>query len=165
LAHGGLAIDRRPVALGRLLSRVVELERAADLPQERIAYAPPDAAPVVLGDAERLELVLVNLVENARKYSPPDARIEVRLGATDEAATVSVRDEGVGIPPEEQARIFDRFHRASDVDPGVAGMGLGLYIVQEIVRAHGGRIEVDSTPGQGSTFTVTLPRPAAPPEA
>ena len=100
----------------------------------------------------------MNLLENARKYSPAGTPVAVRLEVTAETVTVSVSDEGVGIPQDDQRRIFERFRRGSTVDPGIAGMGLGLYIAQEIVRAHGGRVAVASRPGCGSTFSVTLPR-------
>jgi signal transduction histidine kinase len=158
IAGGRFAPRREPVALGALIGRVVELARAASDPPRRIALQLPDEAPLVMGDADRLELVFVNLLENARKYSPADRPIEVRLAADGEHATVAVRDEGAGIPVEEQGRIFERFRRARNVDEGIAGMGLGLYLSREIVHSHGGELSVDSTPGAGSTFTVTLPR-------
>jgi PAS domain S-box-containing protein len=158
LADGRFALDAGPVALGPLLDRVVALARAASDPPRPIELTLPDGSPLVLGDADRLELVFVNLLENARKYAPAERPIRVRLAADGERVTVAVRDEGAGIPPEEQDRIFDRFRRASNVDLGIAGMGLGLYISREIVRAHGGEIRVESAPDVGSTFTVALPR-------
>ena len=109
------------------------------------------------GDELRLEQVLVKLLENARKYSPPNTQITVRLSVSGGEARVAVRDEGAGIPPAEQEHIFERFHRAPDVDPGVAGFGLGLFIAREIAHAHGGTLTVASAPGAGSTFTLTLP--------
>jgi signal transduction histidine kinase len=106
--------------------------------------------------------VLVNLVENAMKYSPGGGRIEVGLEPRDEqgADTVVffVRDEGLGIPPDEQARIFEKFYR---LDPqmtrGVGGTGLGLYICSELVNRMGGHIWVESKEGEGSTFLLQLP--------
>ena len=141
-----------------LLQRVVELQRGATSPPQPIELLLPDASPIVLGDADRLELVLVNLLENARKYSPEDTPVRVQLRATEDVVTVAVQDEGVGIPAEEQAGIFDRFRRGSNVDQGIAGLGLGLYITHEIVQAHGGQLRVESMPGRGSTFIATLPR-------
>ena len=157
IVGGRFALETEPVPLRPLLAHAVELTRAAE-PGRSIELLLPDTSPILMGDADRLELVFINLLENARKYSPADTTIHVRLEARDETVTVSVRDEGVGIPPEEQARIFERFRRASNIDPGIAGMGLGLYIAHEIVRAHGGQLGVESTPGAGSTFRVTLPR-------
>ncbi|MDP8907527.1 MAG: PAS domain S-box protein, partial [Chloroflexota bacterium] len=156
IAAGGFVIERDPVALGALVQRVVDLERAA-APNHAIHLEMPVEAPAVLADRERIEQVLVNLIENARKYSPHTKPIRVRVGVTDDRVTISVEDRGVGIPPEDQPRIFERFHRASNVDRNVAGLGLGLYIAHQIVQAHGGELTVESTAGVGSTFTVALP--------
>jgi signal transduction histidine kinase len=102
--------------------------------------------------------VLVNLVDNAVKYSPDGGRIDVEVGASDGYVRFAVRDEGLGIPDEEQERIFDKFHR---LDPylqrGVSGTGLGLYICRELVRQMNGRIWVESAAGEGSTFSFELP--------
>ncbi len=78
--------------------------------------------------------------------------------AGDDQVAIAVRDEGIGIPPEDLDQIFERFHRATNVHGSVSGLGLGLYITHEIVRAHGGELLVESQPGTGSTFTVVLPR-------
>ncbi|HET7857531.1 MAG TPA: HAMP domain-containing sensor histidine kinase [Gaiellaceae bacterium] len=113
---------------------------------------------LVAADSEKLEHVLVNLVENAVKYSPDGGRIEVRLEPADGHLRVTVADEGLGIPPEEQDRIFDKFKR---LDPhltrGVGGTGLGLYICREMVQQMGGRIWVVSEPAKGSAFSFELP--------
>jgi signal transduction histidine kinase len=117
-----------------------------------------DTAPQVHGwwDRLRLEQVVTNLVSNAIRYGagrPIHARVEV----VGENARLVVRDEGIGIPPEAQERIFGKFERAvSERHSG--GLGLGLYITRSIVEAMGGSIQVESRPGQGSTFTVELPR-------
>jgi PAS domain S-box-containing protein len=158
LSSGRFALDRQPVALRPLLSRIVEMERAASQPPRHIDLVLPASTPVVLADPDRLELALVNLIENARKYSPADTPIEVRLDDGTDQVRISVRDEGIGIPAEEQEHIFDRFRRGRTIDQGIAGMGLGLYIAAEIVRAHDGRLTVESAVGAGSTFTVTLAR-------
>jgi signal transduction histidine kinase len=116
------------------------------------------ALPPVAADPEKLRRVLVNLVDNAVKYSPDGGRIDVELGASDGYVRFAVRDEGLGIPDEEQERIFDKFHR---LDPylqrGVSGTGLGLYICRELVRQMNGRIWVESAAGEGSTFSFELP--------
>jgi signal transduction histidine kinase len=102
--------------------------------------------------------VLVNLVENAAKYSPDGGRVSVSVTADDRHGRIVVRDEGLGIPPDEQARVFDKFFR---LDPAltrsVGGSGLGLYISRELVERMRGRLTLVSQPGQGSTFTVELP--------
>ncbi len=111
--------------------------------------------PFVRADPAALEQVVANLLDNAVKYSPADQPVTVTVRAERLAAIVEVTDRGVGIPPAEQARIFERFYRA----PGASsrdGFGLGLPIVRELVNGHGGRVDVASAPGVGSTFRVTL---------
>jgi signal transduction histidine kinase len=118
--------------------------------------APP---PQLLGDARRLEQVLVNLLSNAAKFSPPAARL--RLSAVDAGSQVvlTVADPGPGIPPEAQARLFEQFYTDRTSSPGRnIGVGLGLPIAQGIVAAHGGHMWVESTVGVGSSFYVALPK-------
>ncbi len=105
----------------------------------------------------RLERVLTNLLSNAVKYSPERGTIRVRVTRQDSQAVLEVADEGIGIPPEAQARLFEPFYRAANVGATTSGFGLGLYIVQEIVQRHGGRIELDSAEGQGTLVRVILP--------
>jgi signal transduction histidine kinase len=114
--------------------------------------------PAVAADPEKLRRVLVNLVDNAIKYSPDGGRIDIELAPSDGRVRFSVRDQGLGIPEAELERIFDKFHR---LDPylhrGVGGTGLGLYICRELVRQMNGRIWVESATGEGSTFSFELP--------
>lgn len=128
-----------------------------------VDYRPPSAPlPPLRGDAEALGRALGNLLENACKYSPERRAIAVTLEQVGGEARLAVIDQGIGIPREEQARIFERFHRVSQgLVHDVKGSGLGLAIVQHIVRAHGGRVSLVSEPGQGSTFTLHLPLEAA----
>jgi two-component system, OmpR family, sensor histidine kinase VicK len=115
-------------------------------------------------DLARFNQVLTNLIENALKYSPHDSPVRVRLEHLADEARISVQDYGIGIPRADQHLVFDRFHRARNVDDRrFAGMGLGLYIARSIVEQHGGRIWVDSTPEVGSTFFVALPVVVVPP--
>jgi signal transduction histidine kinase/CheY-like chemotaxis protein len=108
-------------------------------------------------DPVRSEQLLMNLLDNATKYSPPHRTITVTLAdAGNGSLSLGVADEGIGIRPDRIARIFDRFYRAHD-DPGLSGLGLGLYIAREIAERHGGRIQVSSVEGQKSEFMVTLP--------
>jgi signal transduction histidine kinase len=111
-------------------------------------------------DRSRLDQVLTNLLGNAMKYGQ-GRPIEVSAMATPEGVCLCVRDEGIGISPEDQQRIFGRFERAASVRH-YGGFGLGLYILREIVEAHGGSVSVQSEPGQGARFTVTLPLLNAP---
>src|SRR5262249_5401052 len=117
-----------------------------------------DKGPVrVLGDEARLREVFYNLLDNAIKYTPEGGTIDVQLERQDGRAIVTSRDTGIGIPLEHLPRVFDRFYRVDkDRSRAQGGTGLGLSIAQSIVRAHGGRIELDSTPGQGTTCTVVL---------
>ena len=151
------------VAIGhadaRELAEGVVAAAAAHLPPgiELRLDAPPEL-PAIAADADKLRQVLVNLVENAIKYSPDGGAVEVTLTALPGLLRFAVRDHGLGIPAAEQTRIFEKFYR---LDPhltrGVGGTGLGLYICREIVRRMGGRIGVESRPGDGSTFSFELP--------
>lgn len=112
----------------------------------------------VWGDGERIGQVVTNLLTNAIKYSPQADRVIVRLGARGGAATVSVEDFGIGIAEEHQGKIFDQFYRVSDPsEKTYPGLGLGLFIASEIVKRHGGVMEVRSASGKGTTFTFALP--------
>lgn len=111
------------------------------------------------GDRDRLGQVFTNLLSNAMKYSPNAQTIEVNLQATPETVSIQVRDHGLGIPREQCDKIFERFYRAtSPQQAAISGLGMGLYIVAEIVKRHGGTITVESEVAKGSTFTVTFPR-------
>jgi PAS domain S-box-containing protein len=118
--------------------------------------------PPVAGDGERARQVLEGLLDNAVKYSPEGGRVELVVKAQDDCVRFTVRDEGIGIPPGEQERIFEKFYRLDpDLRRGVGGPGLGLYICRELVRRMHGRIAVESEPGHGSSFTVDLPAAGA----
>ena len=122
----------------------------------------PATIDSLVGDSDKLRQVLINLIDNAVKYSPDGGRIDVAVEARDGGVRISIRDEGIGIAPLEQRRIFGKFYR---VDPaltrGVGGTGLGLYICRELVRRMEGRFSVRSEEGKGSTFIVELPVQAA----
>jgi signal transduction histidine kinase len=117
----------------------------------------PEEPLVVLADQNYLSQVLTNLLTNAVKYSPEGGDVTVRFTRQGAEAHVAVIDRGVGISPTDIPHLFDRFYRVRDTATRVPGLGLGLYICQRIVEAHGGRIDVESKPGLGSTFTVVLP--------
>jgi len=123
-----------------------------------IAVAAPPVVPKVHGDPERTRQVLLNLLDNAIKYSPSGGRLEVELEAVGDRLRFSVHDQGLGIPVGEQERIFEKFVRADpSLARGVGGSGLGLYICRELVERMDGRLRVESEPGKGSRFTVELP--------
>lgn len=141
------------------------IERALDLARYRVekekmrlrTEIQPGLPPVRM-DENAMTLVLLNLVDNAVKYAAEGKDIDVRLYKTPGGVTLSVRDRGPGIPLDEQPRIFERFYRARTArDRNVRGSGIGLALVKHIVEAHGGRLAVESAPGQGATFTVALP--------
>ena len=125
----------------------------------RLGWQPPAAPlPPIALDAGAIGQSLANLLDNAQKYSGDARDIDVALAREGDCAVVTVADHGLGIPRDEQAKIFDRFHRVSTgLVHDVKGSGLGLAIVRHIVEAHGGRIEVESRPGEGSRFRVVLP--------
>jgi signal transduction histidine kinase len=118
----------------------------------------PAELPPVLIDTDAIAQAFMNLLDNAVKYSGTAKEIQVRLGRRDGFVTVSVTDQGIGIPREEQAKIFDKFYRVSTgLVHDVKGSGLGLSLVKHIVKAHRGRVTIESEPGRGSTFTIYLP--------
>jgi PAS domain S-box-containing protein len=150
---------------GELVERVVDAARVHAPPGIVLERVVPDGVPHVVADRDKVRQVLVNLVENAMKYSPDGGRIEVGIERGQESGSDTlvffVKDEGLGIPADEQARIFEKFYR---LDPhmtrGVGGTGLGLYICNELVNRMGGHIWVESTEGEGATFLLELPAEA-----
>ena len=113
----------------------------------------------VSADREALGRAIWNLLDNAVKYSPSHKTVWLTTAVTGDSVMISVRDKGIGVPPEDQRRIFDKFARGANAAAiGAKGTGLGLAMVQHTVSAHGGNVQVESTPGDGSTFTITLPR-------
>ena len=158
----GLTIRRAPGDLVAITSDVVDRFRLM-YPQRTIAFEPRLAHCEGAWDRDRLEQVLGNLLENALKYSP--AHLPVTVGIPDASndeqsrrcVRVNVIDQGIGIPTQDQARLFAKFYRASNAEAHHSGLGLGLFISNEIIQQHGGRIEVQSVEGQGSTFSLILP--------
>jgi signal transduction histidine kinase len=142
-----------------VLARGVLAAAEAHLPSGvELALIAPEPPPQVAADPDGLRQVLVNLVENAIKYSPEGGRVELELAQSDGRVRFAVRDAGLGIPASEHERIFEKFFRLDpNLSRGVGGTGLGLYISSEIVRRMGGRIRVASEPGRGSTFSFELP--------
>jgi signal transduction histidine kinase len=151
-------MDIAPLDLANLIE-VVTRRLKAKSPGVVVDVALPASLPTVMADRDRIEEVLQNLLDNAVKYSPRQQHIVVSGRATGEEVIVSISDAGMGISLRDREQIFNRFHRVSE--PGVQnipGTGLGLYICRAIVEAHGGRIWVESTLHQGSTFSFSLPR-------
>jgi signal transduction histidine kinase len=155
---GQLSIERAPIDIGALACQIVE-EIQPTLTQHTIEIYQLDTPLIVDGDALRLEQVIQNLVQNAIKYSPAGGLIELRIERREEWACVAVTDYGIGIPQTALSQLFQRFYRAGNVGAHqISGMGIGLYVVKEIVVLHGGMVQVTSSEGEGSTFTIYLPR-------
>jgi signal transduction histidine kinase len=156
----GVAPDlkREPIQLAAHVERQLELFAGAH-PAHRFSWKVDGALPALRADRDALDRVLQNLLSNAVKYSPRGGEIRVAARpAADGFVELRVEDEGVGIPAAEIPRIFDRYVRiANQETASVRGLGLGLSLVQALVEAHGGRIEVESEPGRGSVFRVVLP--------
>lgn len=156
LETGKLAIDRQRTDLVPLVDEVVATARMLGERHSITSHIPPSLEADV--DALRLEQVLTNLVQNAVKYSPDGGSIEVGLRrATPDSIELSVRDHGIGIPPEKRAQVFERFYQAHQRG-GQAGLGLGLYISREIVRMHGGEISAEFPEDGGTRFVVVFPQ-------
>ncbi|NVJ01609.1 PAS-domain containing protein [Myxococcus sp. AM009] len=157
IQEGRLTLKHGPVVLQELSHDVVSEMRLSSA-HHRVEYEAPEAPLVVLGDADRLAQVLVNLMENAFKYSPSGGTVHVRMAREERHAHGSVQDEGIGIPRDQQEHLFERFFRARNAPiSGFGGLGLGLYICRDIVERHGGRLWVESELGRGSTFHFTVP--------
>jgi signal transduction histidine kinase len=159
LDASALSVARRTIDPVRLAKGVVEAA-ASKAPANvslRLGVETP-AETALLTDETRLRQILVNLVENAVKYSPGGGEVAVDVCRNDDSIWFEVRDEGIGIAAEDRERIFDKFYRADpSMSRGVGGTGLGLYIVQELVERLGGAIEVESAAGRGSSFKVSFP--------
>jgi signal transduction histidine kinase len=158
LQSGQRSIARRPVEIAGVLREVAAAAQEATRGRLTIDLAIADRLPAVLGDEAALRRVFQNLVGNAIKYGAEAGWVGVQADAGPSGVAVTIRDRGIGIAPADQERIFDPFYRAAGVASAqIQGAGLGLSLVKRIVEAHGGRISVDSAPGKGSAFTVTLP--------
>lgn len=155
---GVLRMDRRQVDLGHLLEEVYgQLQAAAQSRLVELRLGPIASAPAQ-GDRELFRRLLLNLADNAIKYTPPKGIVTLSLQREGKWASLSVSDAGIGIPREEQERIFQPFYRTAEArSRDERGTGLGLAIARSIAMAHGGTIQVQSTPGQGSTFSALIP--------
>jgi two-component system phosphate regulon sensor histidine kinase PhoR len=159
IEQGRARVALGPVPLEEVVTQAVSILRPAlDRKRQELVLDLPPGLPRPRANRDRLSQVLINLLDNAVKFTPDRGRITVSARAEPDAVVLSVRDSGVGIAPEELGRIFERFYR---VDPsrerGEGGTGLGLAIAKHLTLAMGGRIDVQSVPGEGTTFRVSLP--------
>jgi signal transduction histidine kinase len=156
---GTMQLRREAVPLAEIVARAIDLYRdVADAKGVTLSSSTPEHI-VVTADRTRLEQVAANLIDNAVKYTPSGGRVDVDVAQDADAAVLRVADTGSGIPAEELPRIFDRLFRG-DISRAERGLGLGLSLVKAVVEAHGGTVEVNSKPGRGSVFSVSLPIPS-----
>lgn len=155
LEAGSFAIDAQMGDLAEVAREVVARATGAH-PEFSIQLVSPEHV-LLRCDAARIEQVLINLVGNAIKYSGERRRVTVEMVRSETSITTRVSDSGIGIPPEQLPRVFERFYRTQEGKQAAAGTGLGLYVSRRLVELHGGTIHAESTPGEGSTFTFTLP--------
>lgn len=128
------------------------------LEHHTLTFTGPHDAVRIVGDEVRLRQVILNLLQNAIKYSPKGGPVEIVVEQFNATACVRVSDQGIGIPAEALPQIFQSFYRAPNAEAyQIRGMGVGLYVVKEIITLHGGTIDVVSREGEGSTFTIKLP--------
>jgi two-component system phosphate regulon sensor histidine kinase PhoR len=155
----GLSPRSAPVDLGFVVHKARELfAPAVEKKGQTLAVDLDDNLPTIKGNADYIERAIANLIDNASKYSPEGGRIQVTAKANGQYAIVEVTDNGIGIPPDDLPRVFERFYRVDrSRSREMGGTGLGLSIVKHVAQVHGGQIEVESTPGQGSTFRLKLP--------
>ena len=154
LDSGSLHVDLRPIEVAPVLSAAVSATDSANSNGHRLVIDVEEGVPAVRADADKLRQVLDQLIENAVRYSPAGGVVRVEARRRLDAVEISVADEGAGIPATKLDRIFDKFYRAGDEQPGT---GLGLFIAQGLVSAMGGKISVQSKEGHGSRFTFELP--------
>ncbi|HEY5675684.1 MAG TPA: ATP-binding protein, partial [Myxococcales bacterium] len=155
MESGRLALQRQPTPLRPLVERLLA-QAAGALDVARVRVEVPADLPAADADPARLERILLNLVGNALKYSPEGGEVRVGAEVRDGALVVSVADRGLGIAAEDLPRVFERFFRGQRTHKA-DGLGLGLFIVQILVEAHGGKVWAESPPGEGATFRFTLP--------
>lgn len=157
--ESGLQLNLVPVDINKLIAHCVEaIKPAAQAKAMTITNDLPAPLPPVLGDAGRLMQIFNNLISNAVKYTPPEGHVRIYAEQRENTLLIAIKDDGLGISPEDQARVFDRFYRVRRSETeSIEGTGLGLAIVKKLIEAHRGRIGLVSALGEGSTFTVTLP--------
>lgn len=159
IESGVMELELAPVNLGGTVARAFHLlEGKAQAKGVTLIVTPSlKDAPPVLADPSKLEQVLINLLDNAIKFTPSEGSITVSASVQNDLIRIDVKDTGAGIPPQDLSRIFERFYRVDTArSREMGGTGLGLSIVKHLVQAHGGTISVDSTPGKGSVFSFTM---------
>ncbi|MDI6829114.1 MAG: ATP-binding protein [Armatimonadota bacterium] len=155
-AGRALELNLKPVNLPNLIEKVVTVQKSYT--NKHTFKIELDDLPEITADEDKVDQILTNLTNNAIKYSPKGGQITITGTSKDGMVTISVADQGMGIPKDHLPKVFERFHRVDNRDTReVGGTGIGLYLVKHLVEAHGGKIWVESELGKGSTFTFTLP--------
>ena len=163
LDSGKLRVQIEPCDPLEIVRSEIEAARAHAPDTVELTLESPDQVPIVSADPSQLRQVVANLIDNAIKYSPSGGAVTVTLRSENGNVRLAVSDSGIGIPPDERRRIFEKFYRLDpEMTGGIGGTGLGLYICRELVRRIDGRIWVEENGGRGSTFVVEIPRVAAP---
>jgi signal transduction histidine kinase len=161
--NGKLQLQLEPVDIKSIILGVgIQLNPLLQNKEQKLTTELPSYLPLVHGDGPRLEQVLMNLVTNAVKFTPRFGSIIIRAREQDSGVMVEVKDNGIGIAKEEQARLFKPYSRISADRQQQPGLGLGLALSKQVVELHGGRIWVESDSGRGSTFSFFLPRRPSP---
>jgi PAS domain S-box-containing protein len=157
LDRGEVHVERTPIDVAHVVRSAVETLQAQLLVEQEIEVEVDERARVASGDPDRIQQVLVNLIDNALKYGATPVKVAAQ--AADAGVRISVSDAGTGVPPADRERIFEKFYRARGRPlPTAGGTGLGLYIARELTERMGGRLQLASKPGQGATFVVELRR-------
>ena len=156
LKHNGITFNTKNINLNKLI-RDICLDSQQTHPNHTIKFIDKDKLKLQIDTVKFVEVVK-NLIDNAVKYSPAHSQINVKLEKDNPNIKISIQDQGIGIPNDEIPKLFTKFFRSSNAQKqGIPGTGLGLYIAEEIIQQHGGRITVESKIGHGTTFTINLP--------
>lgn len=159
IESGKMKMEFKPVELKPIVLRVTDILKKFALDKStRIEIDIPDGLPKLLGDENRVTQALINLVDNAIKYTPENGSVKISGSTQDGFVKIDIEDTGIGIPKKDLPRIFERFYRVDKArSRELGGTGLGLSIVKHIAQAHGGDVHVASTPGKGSIFSFVIP--------
>jgi len=155
----GVVLERERIDMAGLVKAATEsmAPKAAEKKQ-KLDLAIDSSTGVVIGDSRRLRESIENVLRNAVSYTPDRGKIRLAAKGDEDQVTVTIADNGPGISPEEQGQVFNRFHRVGGTMRGDAAFGLGLPLTQQFIEAHGGKVELESKPGKGTTVTLAIPR-------
>jgi signal transduction histidine kinase len=164
--ESGVQLNLKPINAKEIIGECIDSLQPSIMNKEMdVSTEIPTDAPPLLADRPRLQQILLNLIGNAVKYTQPEGKVKVVVEPREKTLRILVQDNGMGISPEDQAHIFDRFYRVRRPETdSIDGTGLGLAIVKSLVEAHNGQIGLESRLGEGTTFFLTLPTAPRPDE-